>query len=195
MVRILMRVRLAWWQLAAKSLLTIKGVSYGRGCRFYGLPIIDRCAGSRIVIGDNVVLCSHPAFTALGVNHPVVLRTLRPDALLEIREDCGLSGTSVCAAKSVIVGKRVLIGANVMIFDTDFHARAAENRRYNNDWSEIGTAPVSVEDDVFIGAGSIVAKGVSIGKNSIVGAGAVVVHAIAANSVACGNPARLVADV
>jgi maltose O-acetyltransferase len=57
-------------------------------------------------------------------------------------------------------------------------------------YTKIGT--IKIENGVFVGAGSIVLPGIKIGKNSIVGAGSVVTADIPANSVACGNPARVI---
>ena len=54
------------------------------------------------------------------------------------------------------------------------------------------TAPVIIKDNVWIGDSSIVCKGVTIGTNSIIGAGAVVVDDVPANVIAAGNPARIV---
>lgn len=53
-------------------------------------------------------------------------------------------------------------------------------------------APVVVHHNCFIGAGSIVLPGVTIGPCSIVGAGSVVTHDISPNTVAAGNPARVI---
>jgi carbonic anhydrase/acetyltransferase-like protein (isoleucine patch superfamily) len=69
----------------------------------------------------------------------------------------------------------------------------------DSDWHDIynriitgKTAPVHIADNVWIGDSAIVCKGVTIGENSIVGAGAVVTGDIPANAVAAGNPAKVV---
>ena len=56
------------------------------------------------------------------MNHPVVLRTLRPGAETIIGKGVGMSGTSICAAVRVVIGDRCRIGVNVTIVDTDFHS-------------------------------------------------------------------------
>ncbi|MDT4330077.1 acyltransferase [Methylomonas sp. MED-D] len=189
------KLRYWYWQISARMLARVHGVVLGRGCKFYGMPIFSIAKDSKIIIGDRVVFCSDSRFTALGVNHPVILRTLQPGAVLMIGDDCGLSGTSICAAKYVSIGKRALLGANVSIFDTDFHAKASDNRRYCKDPVKIAVKPVEISDDVFIGANSIIVKGVSIAANSIVGAGAVVVRDIAQSKIYAGNPAKEVGNV
>lgn len=178
-----------WWQLYVPYRLKTMGVSVGAGARFYGMPIVQLAPGSTITIGDRVVLCSDSRFTALGVNHPVVLRTLRPNASITIGNDTGISGGAICAAISIQIGKECLLGANVTIVDTDFHAIKPENRRYNNNNVEIAAAAVTVEDNVFLGTGAIVLKGVTIGHNSVIGAMSVVSHSVPGNEIWAGKQA------
>ena len=113
--------------------LAIAGVEMPAGACLLGVPIVSRWPDSRIVIGCGAVLCSASRWTALGVAHPVVLRTLRPGATLTIGRDTGISGGSFCAAQSVVIGERCLIGADVIVCDTDFHALNPVGRRHNAD--------------------------------------------------------------
>ena len=69
----------------------------------------------------------------------------------------------------------------------------------DSDWHDIynrialgKTEPIEIAANVWIGDSAIVCKGVSIGENSIIGAGAVVVNSIPPNCVAAGNPAKIV---
>lgn len=188
-------IRLAWWRFIVPRLVMRLGVKFGQGVSFMGMPIISMKHGSHIIIGDRVYLCSVSEFTALGVNHPVVLRTLRPNARIEIGDDTGISGASICAASEIRIGKQCLFGANVVIADTDFHSIKPENRRYNNNPEDIAVTPVFIGDNVFIGTGTIVLKGVAIGNNSVIGAGSVVTKNVPENSIAAGNPARIVGQV
>ena len=185
-------LRLLRWRVLTPFLLKKRGVQIGRGVEFFGQPLISMVPGSLITIGDKASLCSVSEFTALGVNHPVILRTLRAGARIEIGADTGISGGSLCAASRITIGKQCLFGANVTITDTDFHPTAPENRRYNNDPKDIGVAAVSIGDNVFIGTGVVVLKGVHIGDNAVIGAGAVVTRSVPANAIAIGNPARVV---
>lgn len=198
-MRTLQQITLAllsrWWRLTVPWRLRRRGVAVGMGATFYGMPIVSMIGGSRIRIGDRAVLCSDSRFTALGVNHPVILRTLRPNAEIIIGADCGISGGSICAAIRVELGKECLLGANVTITDTDFHAIKPDHRRYNNNESDIATTPVIISDNVFIGAGAVILKGVEIGRNSVVGAYAIVSHSIPADKVAVGNPAQTIKNV
>jgi acetyltransferase-like isoleucine patch superfamily enzyme len=168
------------------------GVEVSVRAKIMGLPLVARCDGSRIVIGDDVVLCSASRWTALGVAHPVVLRTLRPGAFLGIGRGSALSGGSFCAAVSVRIGERCLIGADVTIADTDFHALDPAQRAAG--WDEIACAPVEIGDDVFIGTRATILKGVRIGDGAVVGAGSVVTRCVPAFATVAGNPATIVRD-
>jgi acetyltransferase-like isoleucine patch superfamily enzyme len=181
-----------FWQLRGGLMLKALGVKSAGKVRFYGMPIISLAPGSSMELGADVVLCSHPRFTALGVARPVVLRTLRPDAQIRIGADVGISGGVICAAHSVVIGDQCLFGADVQISDTDFHALAATNRRFENRPECIASAAVHIEDNVFLGAGVRVLKGVRIGRNSVIGAGSVVTNDIPPDVIAAGVPARVI---
>lgn len=171
------------------------GVHVSAGVRFMGPAIIGRCAGSSITLGEHVVLCSWSRWTALGVSHPVVLRTLIPGATLRIGRNTGISGGSFCAAVSLEIGERCLIGADVMISDTDFHAIEPEGRDTNTDWALIRSRKVRIGNDVFIGAHAVILKGVEIGDGAVIGAGSVVTESIPARTIAAGNPARCLREI
>jgi acetyltransferase-like isoleucine patch superfamily enzyme len=167
-----------------------QGVRGGTAVRLFGLPLVTRAAGSAIHLGRGVALCSRARWNPVGVNHPVILRTLFADAEIRIGDATGLSGATVCAARSVCIGRDCLIGANVVITDYDFHAVAPAQRRTVTARAAIGCAPVVIEDNVWIGMNAIVLKGVRIGRNSVIAAGSIVTHSIPENCVAGGNPAR-----
>ena len=78
----------------------------------------------------------------------------------------------------------------MLITDTDAHPMDFLTRRTSN--YVTNSAPVVIEDDAWIGAHSIVLKGVTIGARSIVGAGSVVTRSITADCVAVGNPCRVI---
>ena len=169
------------------------GVQMGKGIVLWGCPIVSRAAGSTIQIGDRVVLCSRSPMTALGVSHPVILRTMSQGARIVIGNDVGMSGGTICAAQSVTIGEGALLGANVTIADTDFHPTASTARRYSR--KDVAIAPIQIEENVFVGTGCFVLKGVTIGANSIIGAGSVVTKSIPANVIAAGNPCRPVKHI
>lgn len=87
-------------------------------------------------------------------------------------------------------GDAVLVGSNVQ-FLTPTHPINPVDRR--NAWE--GGKPITVHDNVWIGGGAILLPGVTVGENSIIGAGAVVSRDIPANSIAVGNPARVIKTI
>lgn len=188
--RIWLRLLREWWAITVPLRLRLKGVIVGERCVFYGMPLVTMAPGSRIQFAKGVTVCSDSRFTALGVSHSAIFRTLRPGAEIVIRENSGISGGSFCAAISITIGQECLIGADVVIADTDFHAINPRNRRYNNSAADVNSRPVVLEDNVFIGTGTFVLKGVNIGSDCVVGAGSVVTKDIPEKTIAAGNPAR-----
>lgn len=98
--------------------------------KIFGLPIIYITKKSQIEIGRNLVLISESYFSEPGINHPVIIRTLRPNAKIKIGNNVGISGGGICSAEEVVIGNDVLMGANVFVTDTDFHPLESKNRRY-----------------------------------------------------------------
>jgi acetyltransferase-like isoleucine patch superfamily enzyme len=126
----------------------------------------------------------------LSPNHPVVLATWLPGAVLEVGAQFAMTGGTLCAAERITIGDRVTVGANCTIVDTDFHPPEAAWRRLAPNDAE--TAPVVIEDDVFIGMNCLILKGVTIGRGSMVGAGSVVTRDAPPGVIIAGNPARVV---
>lgn len=178
-----------WGRVVLKNILRLRGVKIKSGGRYYGLPIVSLNQDSKIIIGENCNLCSTSTRTALGVNHPVVLRTLAKCAVISIGDYTSMSGGTICAAMRVQIGKDCLIGANVTIADTDFHPVDSMVKRYEASPDSLPNSPVFIEDNVFIGTGAIILKGVTIGRNSVVGAGSVVTKSVPPNTIVAGNPA------
>jgi acetyltransferase-like isoleucine patch superfamily enzyme len=159
-----------------------------------GAPIIDVFPGSSICLGCDVSIISASFATALGVNHPIVLRTLRRGAQINIGDRVGISGGSICAARLIEIGEDSMLGANVTIADTDFHS-LGPHRSAGHDDPSITVADVIIGKRVFIGTNSIVLKGVAIGDNAVIGAGSIVVKNVPANTIAAGNPCRLIREL
>jgi maltose O-acetyltransferase len=90
----------------------------------------------------------------------------------------------------ITIGDDVQIGPNVQLL-TATHPVEPEPRRAK--WE--GSRPITIENNVWLGGGVIVCPGVTIGENTVVGAGAVVVRDLPANVVAVGNPARIVRQI
>ena len=115
----------------------------------------------------------------------------REGASIVIGDDTGLSGCTITAIERIEIGSKVLIGSGVAIADNDAHPLDPGDRRYGED---IDSRPVRIGDGVFLGARSIILKGVTIGDHAVVGAGSVVTQDVPAYAVVAGNPARFVRD-
>jgi acetyltransferase-like isoleucine patch superfamily enzyme len=177
-------------QKVAERELRRQGVQFDLPITLYGTPIVSMTERSAVRLGERVILCSDSRFTALGVNHPVVLRTLLPGAEIILGDDVGISGGSLCASVSITVGDGTMFGANVTVADTDFHPVIHPRRRYAP-LAEADHAPVRIGRNVFIGTNTIVLKGVTIGDHAVIGAGSVVTRDIPARAIAAGNPCRV----
>lgn len=109
-----------------------------------------------------------------------------------------MSSTCIWVRERLTIGNHVNIGANVLIYDTDAHqlnylARRGEiNANPKAPQTCVQSAPVTIEDDVWVGANCIILKGVTIGARSVIGAGSVVTKSIPADCIAAGNPCRVI---
>jgi len=98
------------------------------------------------------------------------------------------------------IGNNVLIASNVQIY-TATHPVKTDERLIEN-WTEADSAPffrtyalpVKIEDNVWIGGGVIILPGVTIGKNAVIGAGSLVTRSIPGNSIAFGNPCKVIRE-
>ena len=171
----------------------LSGVAWGEGWRFYGVPIIQRHRRSRMVFGPGLQLRSAVRSNPLGPNRPVMLTTWQAGAALEIGANFAMTGGTICAGERIIIGDNVVVGANTTIIDTDFHPIDPALRRAQ---PNVGaTAPIFIQDEVFIGMNCLVLKGVTLGRGSVVGAGSVVTRDAPAGAVVSGNPARVVSTL
>lgn len=105
------------------------------------------------------------------------------------------AGNTFTAGKNMLISKeRVSIGRNcaiawgVTICDHDFH------KLYHGGKQRVETAPVTIEDNVWIGMNATVLKGVTVGAGAVIGAGAVVTRNVPSATIVAGNPAQVVAE-
>lgn len=117
-------------------------------------------------------------------------------ATLEIGDHSGLSQFSIDCKEHIKIGKHVNIGAGCLIMDSNFHSTEFLVRRNRSlDKKSQNTAPIIIEDDVFIGARCIICKGVTIGARSVIAAGSVVVKDIPEDCIAGGNPCKVIRGI
>ena len=144
---------------------------------------------SSILIGEECTFRSAFTSNLVGLNHGCAISTHSENAKIEIDNRCGLSGAIVAANESIRLGEHVLCGANTLITDFDWHAIDPDDRLAGKN---VLSAPIVIDDNVWLGLNCLVLKGVHIGKNTVVGANSVVTKSLPADVIAAGNPARVI---
>lgn len=144
----------------------------------------------KIYIGDNFMMTSGEHINPISANLQGSFFTDCPSAKITIGNNVGMSSTRMWIHDSLTIGDNVKIGGGVLLIDTDCHPIDYKVRRVSNEGAK--SAPIVIEDDVWIGAQSIVLKGVTIGARSIIGAGSVVTKSIPADCIAGGNPCKVI---
>ena len=150
----------------------LKRVEVGSGFLSNGWPVIKNIQGATITIGEDVTLNNESKYNPIGIIQPCVINTVCPDALIVIGNRVGISGSTISAATSIVIGDDTLVGSGVLIMDTDFHSRE-ETGLWGHD-ALVSSKPVKIGKRVFIGARAIILKGVTIGDDAVIAAGAVV---------------------
>ena len=134
-----------------------------------------------------------------------VVTFARNDSSLVVGNNTAINGaTSFSIADRVEVGNNVLISYECMIMDHDGHSADPDIRKSDlpdllegrpKAWGPVKIAPVKIEDSAWIGARSIILKGVTVGQGAIVAAGSVVTKSVAPFVIVAGNPAREVGKI
>lgn len=172
------RVRLGKARAAAAARLRL------RRCTSVGA--LTQVRGRVMVHNEGVIeLGSRVRINARQV--PVELAAL-PNATLSIGDSTSInSGTSICAQRSVRIGRSCGIGNYCLIMDTDFHEVGDHTQTRVPE-----AAPVTIGDNVWLAARTIVMKGVTIGDGAVVSAGSVVATNVPPYTVVGGVPARII---
>lgn len=181
-----------WSALRTKLIFSLNGIEYGSGLITSGTPYVHLSRRGRIQIGNNLSLGNWVATNASGLKGKCKLEA-RNGAVLTIGNNVGMTATTIICHQKVIIEDNVMIGVGTHIYDTNFHNISSVLRIDMHDpQSSVKSAPIILCKNAFIGAYSIILKGVSIGENSIVAAGSVVVKSIPNNQIWGGNPAKFI---
>ena len=178
------RLHRLWFDIVES--FTLQAVELGKGCKF-AVPV--RIAGGRGTLhvghGNSFGFQMAPR---LG-SGAILLQPQSADAEVVIGSGNSFSNNvAIIANRSVRLGDGCQSGELVSIYDSDFHELDPATRRRSPGESR----PVVIGNNVWLGSRVLVLKGVSVGSNSVIGAGSIVVCSIPANSLAVGSPAKVV---
>ena len=179
-------LRIKFYPSINRMILRTYGAVLGKNIQIPG-KVHWLIRGSKVRVGDNLYFSSGDAVNPIGSNLQGAIY-VESGASLTIGNDVGMSSTRMWIHESVTIGDNVKIGACVLITDTDAHP--LDYCRTSNEGTK--SAPIEIEDDVWVGAHSIILKGVTIGARSIIGAGSVVTKSIPSDCVAAGNPCKVI---
>jgi acetyltransferase-like isoleucine patch superfamily enzyme len=172
-------------------MLRLKGVDMKQGSTFLGVPLVYISPGSSVIIGKNLSIRTERTSNLIGLNRRSIIATHHAKAEIIIGDDCGFSGAVIGARQSIRIGSKVMVGANVLITDFDWHPIDPLTRHTGEPTSR----PINIGNNVFLGYSAIVLKGVTIGDNSVIGANSVVTSNIPADVIDAGNPCKVISTL
>ena len=172
-----------YWRIT-RAYLRLRGAELGRNVRCNGFPLVKIREGGRLVIGDDVQINAAP----WGNAHVIAGSTnffVAEGAELRIGNRTGISGSRIVAMERITIGEECMIGAGCLICDSDMHEIPLSSE------NPIRVKPIQIGNQVFLGAQSVILKGVTLGDRCIIGAGSVATKSFATDAITGGNPARL----
>jgi tetrahydrodipicolinate N-succinyltransferase len=165
--------------------IQIAGCEISNGVLVNGIPYLRRKGNGRIILGDRVNINASRWGNWLGTPGAMIL-SVEDGALLELKAGAGVSSSQLIANIGIEIGEDSMIGAGCLICDSDMHEVPLGSGKPTS------MAPIKIGKRVFIGARSIILKGVIIGDGAVIGAGSVVTRDVPAKAMVAGNPAIVV---
>jgi acetyltransferase-like isoleucine patch superfamily enzyme len=144
-----------------------------------------------ITIGNNFHAVSSRKRSVITLFTPCHISVIG-NAIINIGNNVSLNGTTITSRNKVCIGDNTQIGPNTIIIDNDGHPIWPPEDR----WSKKGpSAPIVIQNDVWIGMNCIILKGVTIGYGSVIAAGSIVIKDVEPNSLYAGNPAKKIKNL
>jgi acetyltransferase-like isoleucine patch superfamily enzyme len=158
----------------------VTGVRFqaGRNLRIEGR--LDVRGPGRVILGNDVRI----AMTVTPWTHA-------PEAVIVIGDNSYVNGASFGCRREIRIGANAILG-RCFIMDTDFHSVRAD--RHSED-APVRDAAVLLDENIWVGAQAGILPGTRIGKNSVVGFGAVCSGSYPSDVVIAGNPARVIKPI
>jgi acetyltransferase-like isoleucine patch superfamily enzyme len=147
----------------------------------------------KIDIGNSVRINSSMFANPIGGDGKTMLTT-GPKGSIQIGNNVRISNAAIVSQETITIEDNVFLGGSCKIYDSDFHSLIPKFRCMDDD-PDIKTKPVRICKDAFIGAHSIILKGVTIGDGAVIGAGCVVTKNVPAGEIWAGNPAKFIKKV
>ena len=164
---------LRYYKRFNKAKMRYRNIKLGRNPSMYGPFHLRKANNSKFEIGDNFLLKSGKCINPLSRNIKTAF-VLQPEASLKI-------------------GNNVLIGGDSIFMDSNAHSISYLDRRDPIlDAKNRVDEPILIEDDVLIGSRCFILKGVTIGARSVIAAGSIVTKSIPPDSIAGGNPCKVI---
>ncbi len=135
----------------------------------------------RVVFGANVNAWAHEERN--------VILTFDRTATIRIGSNVRLNGAGLMAKRGITIGDNCILGSTLLV-DTDFHS--VRRDRATNPDAPVASAPIVVDDNVWLAGQTVVLKGVRIGRNSVIGFRAVVTRDVPPDVIVAGNPAKVI---
>ena len=199
--RICPKLRGIFYRQYNKLLFWANGIQFGRGMKVYNKVYVS--GKGKVIIGDDFHFTSGDSINPICRNIRGAFYSVNPESRIEIGDRVGISSACLWAKERITIGNDVNIGGDCLIMDNDAHPHDFQQRRaifeievgHEEYLKAIPTAPIQIDDDVWIGARCQILKGVHIGARSIIAAGSVVTKNIPADVIAGGNPCRVIKNL
>ena len=194
------RWRMNFYKFFNRVYFRRKGIQFGKNMQVYNKVYVTGRRG-QITIGDDFHFTSGDGINPICRNIRGCIHTNSSSSVISIGSNVGMSSTCIRIKEKLTIGNHVNIGGNCVIMDTDVHQldymvrRGEATEQEGKPETMVQSKPVTIEDDVWIGANCIIMKGVTIGARSVIGAGSVVTKSIPADCIAAGNPCKVIRKI